>query len=58
MSEMRIDFGPGYRLYYARLGDELIFLLAGGDKASQPGDIQRAVTLLKASIEVQGWKLQ
>ena len=40
--EMRIDYGPGYRLYYARRGNELILLLMGGNKSSQQKDIEKA----------------
>ncbi len=40
--EARVDFGPGYRLYFVRRGDRLIVLLVGGDKSSQPRDIARA----------------
>ena len=40
--EMRIDYGPGYRLYYALRGNELILLLMGGDKSSQQKDIEKA----------------
>ena len=40
--EVRIDYGPGYRLYAVRRGDVLILLLCGGDKASQDRDIARA----------------
>jgi len=40
--ELRLHFGPGYRIYYAHVGDEVILLLAGGDKSAQSPDIQRA----------------
>lgn len=42
VSEMRIDYGPGYRLYFTRRGLELIVLLCGGDKSTQTADIKRA----------------
>lgn len=42
VSEMRISYGPGYRVYYLQDGDRLILLLTGGDKASQETDIRRA----------------
>lgn len=45
MFEMRIDYGPGYRLYYALRGNELVLLLIGGDKSSQQRDITRAKKL-------------
>jgi putative addiction module killer protein len=41
-SEMRIDYGPGYRVYYKDTGKEIIILLCGGDKTSQQEDIDRA----------------
>lgn len=43
--EMRIHYGPGYRVYYVTRGDTLIVLLAGGDKSSQQRDIKTAVRL-------------
>lgn len=43
--EMRIDYGPGYRLYYALRGNELVLLLMGGDKSSQRKDIEKAKRL-------------
>ena len=45
VSEMRIDYGPGYRVYFVRRGDAVVILLCGGDKQSQDRDIARAVAL-------------
>ena len=45
VSELRIDFGPGYRVYYKRQGQEVVVLLAGGDKRSQRRDIEKALRL-------------
>ena len=47
VQELRMFFGPGYRVYFARRGDMVILLLAGGDKDSQAGDIARAKVLAK-----------
>lgn len=47
VSELKIDLGPGYRLYYTERDGELIILLAGGDKSSQQRDIQTAITLAR-----------
>jgi putative addiction module killer protein len=45
--EMRVDMGPGYRLYYTMRGDELIILLVGGDKSTQQRDIEKAIEMAK-----------
>ena len=47
VSEMRIPYGPGYRVYYVRQGDKLIILLAGGSKKTQSKDIQTAINLME-----------
>ena len=44
--ELRVDYGPGYRIYFARRGNVTILLLCAGDKSSQPRDIERAKQLL------------
>lgn len=46
VSEMRVNFGPGYRLYFVRRGRILIVMLAGGDKSTQTADIRRARRIL------------
>ncbi len=45
VSEMRIDYGPGYRIYYKKIGQMVIVLLAGGDKRTQARDIKSALRL-------------
>ena len=47
VSEMRVDVGPGYRLYFTRRASILIVMLAGGDKSSQARDIKRAQRILR-----------
>jgi putative addiction module killer protein len=48
--EMRINYGPGYRVYYTRRGDVLVILLIGGDKSTQSRDIRQA-TAIAATLE-------
>jgi putative addiction module killer protein len=47
VSELKINFGPGYRVYYSQHGTRLLLLLVGGDKSSQSKDIQLAIKLAK-----------
>ena len=49
VTEMRINYGPGYRLYYAQRGESFVILLCGGDKGSQRRDIARAIALAQRS---------
>jgi putative addiction module killer protein len=47
VSELKIDLGPGYRVYYSQRGDRLLLLLAGGDKSTQQRDVLLAAKLAK-----------
>jgi putative addiction module killer protein len=47
VSEMRIDYGPGYRVYFAQRGKILVLLLCGGTKKTQQADIERAIEIAK-----------
>ena len=47
VSELRIDYSPGYRVYFVRRGPLVIVLLAGGDKRTQDSDIERAIAIAK-----------
>lgn len=47
VSEMRVDYGPGYRVYFVHRGVSFILLLAGGDKSTQDRDIRRAKALAR-----------
>jgi len=52
VSEMRIDFGPGYRVYYQQRGSFVLLLLCGGDKRTQDADIKRAIELAQYRQEL------
>lgn len=47
IGELRVDYGPGYRIYFVKKGDIVVILLCGGDKRSQNSDIRRAVAMAK-----------
>jgi len=47
MSELRIDYGPGYRVYFVRRGEALVILVSGGDKRTQDHDIVMAIKLAR-----------
>lgn len=51
VSELRIDYGAGYRVYYLQKGDTLVLLLAGGDKRTQDHDIELALELAREAKE-------
>jgi putative addiction module killer protein len=51
VSELRIHYGPGYRVYFQRRGETLIILLCGGDKSTQTRDIKRAKQLAESWSE-------
>ena len=54
VSELRIDYGPGYRVYFLRDGDRLILLLSGGDKSTQDADVRIAHDIADAWRRRQG----
>ncbi len=56
VSELRLTYGPGYRVYYLQRNEELIILLAGGDKSTQKKDIKTAHKLAKILLEKSGEK--
>jgi putative addiction module killer protein len=47
VSELRIDYGPGYRVYFTKQGRQIVILLAGGDKSTQAADIKTAIRLAR-----------
>jgi putative addiction module killer protein len=51
ISELKVDLGPGYRVYYSLRGDRLLLLLAGGDKSTQAKDIAKALLLNRNYLE-------
>lgn len=51
VSELKVDVGPGYRVYYSKRGDRLLLLLAGGDKSSQAKDVAKAIRLSRDYTE-------
>ena len=51
MSELKVDAGPGYRVYYSERGNRLLLLIAGGDKSTQAKDIARALELNRNFVE-------
>ena len=51
--ELRVDYGPGYRVYYVNRGAEIVILLCGGDKRTQQQDIRRAHDLVRDLEEKQ-----
>lgn len=55
INEMRFDFGPGYRVYFAQKGTKLVLLLAGGEKHGQNRDIHKARVLLQEMKEDGQW---
>jgi len=54
ISEMRIHYGPGYRVYFMQQGKLLILLLTGGDKSSQKRDIRKAILLAQGIKDAHG----
>ena len=51
VSELKVDVGPGYRVYYSLRGNRLLLLIAGGDKSTQAKDITRALELNRNFVE-------
>ncbi|MDI6027739.1 type II toxin-antitoxin system RelE/ParE family toxin [Corticibacterium sp. UT-5YL-CI-8] len=47
IGELRVDYGPGYRIYFVRRGSTVVILICGGDKSTQKSDIRRAIEMAK-----------
>ena len=54
VSELRLDFGPGYRIYFGREGERLVILLGGGTKSRQQADIKNAQALWQEYKNIKG----
>ncbi len=54
VSELRIEYGPGYRIYFLRNGDHLVLLLTGGNKSTQDADIRTAHSIARTWRSTQG----
>ena len=54
LSEMRIHYGPGYRVYFKDIGKEIVILLCGGDKSTQQQDIAKAKEIASSPLEEEG----
>jgi putative addiction module killer protein len=54
ISELRICYGPGYRVYFKDTGNEIVILLCGGDKSTQTADIAEAKRIAKLPLEEEG----
>jgi putative addiction module killer protein len=55
VSELRIDYGPGYRVYFKQAEDKIVILFCGGDKSTQDADMAFARKLAKMPLEVKEW---
>jgi putative addiction module killer protein len=55
VSELKVDVGPGYRVYYSQRGGSLLLLIAGGDKSTQTKDIAKALELNRNFVEPSIW---
>ena len=56
ISEMRIDYGPGYRVYFLQRGSAVVVILCGGDKRSQAADVKRAIKIAADWKESELWR--